>query len=105
MIELVATITGLTIAVAGTDPPGLAIRVEGTAPTPGWTDFALEHPIYIALPADGIYEARMTGVPPDGPQPVRAVAFCHDETWVPFPADLKGLRVCSASNPITAMLA
>jgi hypothetical protein len=104
MTTPVYTVTRLNITVVKTKPPGLAISVEGEVGTPGWTGFALDHRIYIAPPADGIYEADMVGVPPGGNVIQVVTPFCYDETWAPFPADLKGLKVYSATNAVTVAL-
>jgi hypothetical protein len=104
MSTSVHSITGLNLTIVKTDPLGLAITVEGEVGTPGWTGFALDHRIYIAPPADGIYEADMVGVPPAGNVIQVVTPFCYDETWKPFPADLKGLKVYSATNDITVAL-
>lgn len=105
MTALVFAVRRLGIAIVKTDPPGLAIAVEGEVGTPGWTGFALEHRIYIAPPPDGIYEADMVGAPPAGPAIGVVTPFRHDETWAPFPADFQGLKVHSASNSATTALA
>lgn len=104
MTTPVLSITSLDITVVKTNPLGLAIEVEGEVGTPGWSGFALEHRIYIAPPADGIYEADMVGVPPSGNVNQVVTPFCYDETWAPFPADLKGLKVYSATNDRTVAL-
>lgn len=104
MAALVASITRLNIALVRTDPPGLAILVEGEVAGRGWRGFALDHPIYIALPPDGVYEADMTAVPPAGRARRAAIAFSHHELWSPVPADLTGLRVRAATNEMVAML-
>ena len=102
MTALVSAVRRLGIAIVATDPPGLAITVEGEVGAPGWTGFALDHYIYIARPPDGIYEADMVGVPPAGDAIPAVTPFRHDETWAPFPADLQGLRVHAARNSATA---
>jgi hypothetical protein len=104
MTNPVLLVSKIEISIIKTNPPGLATRVEGEVGSPGWTGFALDHPIYIAPPPDGIYEAEMVGDPPDAVTAQVKTPFCFEENWVPFPADLKGLRVCCATNSVTAML-
>lgn len=104
MTKPVLLISNVEISIVKTNPPGFATRVEGQVGTPGWTGFALDHPIYIAPPPDGIYEADMVGEPAGGIVIQVETPFCFEENWVPFPADLKGLRVHGATNSITAML-
>ena len=104
MAAPVSSITRLNIALVRTDPPGLAIRVEGEVAARGWSGFALDHPIYIAPPPDGIYEAEMTGVPPPGAARPAAVRFSHHEIWAPVPDDFTGLRVRAATNEMVAIL-
>lgn len=104
MTALVSSIAGLAIAIIETEPAGLVIEIEGRVATPGWRRFALAHEIYIAPPADGIYEADMVGLPPAGDLVQLAMPFRHEEIWAPFPADLRGLKVRSATNVMVAML-
>jgi len=105
MTQRVYSVSGLNIQIVKTNPLGLAIQVEGEVSTPGWTGFALSHYVYVNPPADGIYEADMMGVPPSGNVIQVITPFCHDETWAPFPEEhLKGLKVYSATNSVTAML-
>jgi hypothetical protein len=102
--ELALAVSGLDLSIVKTDPLGLAIAVEGEVGTPEWSGFALAHRIYIAPPADGIYEADMVGVPPSGNVIQVVTSLGYDETWAPFPADLNGLKVYSATNAITVAL-
>jgi len=104
MTAPVHAITRLNIAVVKTNPLGLATTVEGEVGTPGWSGFALDHRIYIVPPPDGIYEADMVGVPPGGGVADVVTPFFYDETWAPFPADLKGLKVYSATNDLIVAL-
>lgn len=104
MTSPVLSITELNIAVVKTDPLGLAIEVEGQVGTPGWTGFALAHRVYIVPPPDGIYEADMVGEPPSGTVIQVVTPFSYDEIWAPVPADLKGLKVHSATNCLTAAI-
>lgn len=104
MTQRVYSVSCVEIAVVKTDPLGLSIHVEGDVSTPGWTGFALNHYVYVNPPADGIYEADMVAVPPPGGIQV-ITPFTYDETLAPFPeAHLKGLKVYSGTNSVTAML-
>ena len=103
--EKVYSVSKLDISIVKTNPPGLAINVEGEVRTSGWTGFALNHYVYVNPPADGIYEADMVAVPPGGIVLQVITPFAHDETWPAFPAEhLKGFRVYSATNSVTTML-
>lgn len=101
----VYSISALSIQVVKTDPPGLSVHVEGDVSTPGWSEFALQHYVYVQPPPDGIYEADVVGAPPEGPTPDVITPFFHSETWIRFPQEhLKGLRVHSGTNSVTTML-
>ena len=105
MTARVYEIIGLDISVVKTNPPGLAVHVEGEVPTTGWSGFALQYFVYVTPPADGIYEADMVGEPSNDSSLPVLTPFTYDTTRTPFPDDLKGLKVYSATNSITAMLA
>lgn len=101
----VYSVSCLNIHVVKTDPPGLVVHVEGEVSTPGWSDFALQHFVYVQPPPDGIYEADLVATPPGGMTPQVITPFAHDETWMGFPIEhLKGLTVHSGTNKVTAML-
>lgn len=104
MTARVYRITSVNITIVKTNPPGLDIHVEGEVPTTGWSGFALQYFVYVTPPADGIYEADMVGEPPSGIANPVITPFTHDETRTPFPDDLKGLKVYSATNSVTAQL-
>ena len=104
MTARVYSIDSVNLAIVKTNPPGLQVHVEGEVASSGWSGFALQYFVYVVPPADGIYEADMVGEPPDGPSLPALTPFSHDETRTPFPDDLKGLKVHSATNSMTAML-
>lgn len=104
MTARVHGIRSATIAIVKTNPPGLDIHVEGDVTSSGWSGFALQYFVYITPPADGIYEADMVGEPPAGISLPAITPFSHNEVRTPFPDDLKGLKVYSATNCLTAML-
>jgi hypothetical protein len=102
--SLVLRIGEVNLVINESEPPQLQIHVEGDVSTPGWSDFDLAHRIPIVPPADGIYEADVYGRRPGGAEPDVVTAFEFDDVWTPFPADLKGLRVYSATNSVTTAL-
>ncbi|MDQ4088066.1 MAG: hypothetical protein M3177_08695 [Pseudomonadota bacterium] len=104
MAARVYSIESLNISVVKTNPPGLQVHVEGQVTSSGWTSFALNHFVYITPPADGIYEADMVGEPPSDVSLPVLTPFEHAETRMPFPDDLKGLKVYSATNSVTATI-
>ena len=104
MTARVYSIDSVDLAIVKTNPPGLQVHVEGQVPASGWNGFALQYFVYFVPPPDGIYEADMVGEPPDGPSLPVLTPFIHDETRTPFPDDLKGLKVHSATTSATAMI-
>ena len=105
MTARVYSIESVDISVVKTNPPGLQVHVDGQVASTGWSGFALQYFVYINPPADGTYEADMVGEPPDDSSLPVLSLFSHDETRMPFPGDLKGLKVYSATNSVTALLA
>lgn len=104
MTARVYSIDRVDIAIVKTNPLGLQVHVEGQVASSGWSGFALQYFVYIVPPADGIYEADMVGEPPDDISRPVLTPFSHRETRMPFPDDLKGLKVYSATNSVTALL-
>ena len=103
--QKVRSVAKVEIRADKVDPPNLHIHVEGDVRTSGWSGFALSHKVYVDPPADGIFEADMVAVPPDGISSPVITPFAFDDVWAAYPAEhLKGLRVHSATNQLTAML-
>lgn len=80
-MEKVYEITHVRLTVLRTNPPSLSIAVEGNLSTPGYTDFALSHWVYIDPPADGIYDANMVAAPPTGIVQQVITPFSYQEIW------------------------
>lgn len=103
MKSRVYSVTSLTLLIEESMPPGLRIHVEGETVNPHWSNIELSYFVYINPPADGIYEADVIGTPSDiGPDVLSP--FRIDASRRLFPDDLKGLKVYSATNSVTAML-
>jgi len=100
----VYSIDRLDISVVKTNALGLQVHVGGEVTSTGWSNFALQYFVYVTPPSDGIYEADVVGDPPSGISLPVLTPFTHEETRSPFPDDLKGLKVHSATNCVTAML-
>lgn len=97
-------IDSVDISIVKTNPLGLQVDVDGKVTSTGWSGLALQFFVYITPPADGIYEADMVGEPPDRISLPVLTSFSHRQVRAPFPDDLKGLKVYSATNSVTAML-
>jgi hypothetical protein len=104
MTARVYSIDGLNVSIVKTYPPGLQVHVEGQVSSSEWAKLSLHYFIYITPPADGIYEADMVGEPPADLSVPTLSPFSHDEMRTPLPEDLKGLKVYSATNSVTAKL-
>lgn len=88
-----------------TNPPSLSITVEGKTSTPGYTDFHLEHWVYVTPPEDGVYDADMVATPPGGNVIQVITTFEHQEEWENYPHEhLQGMRIHSATNEMVVML-
>lgn len=104
MFNKVYEVADVSLAIFKTNPLTLRITATGLVPTSGYTDPELAGWIYIQPPPDGIYSFDFIARAPSGTalqvlSPVTAV-----QHWQPFPGDLKGVRVLSASNEIVVML-
>jgi hypothetical protein len=93
------------LTVLRTHPPSLSITVEGNTSILGYSNFHLEHWIYITPPADGIYDADIVATPPTGSVLQVISPFQHQDVWENYPAEnLKGMRIHSATNNVVTML-
>ena len=59
------SVTTMQISILTSDPPQIAVTVQGYAGTPGWTDLRLV-PDEGELSPDGILDLTLTGTPPSG---------------------------------------
>jgi hypothetical protein len=104
-MQKVYEIDNARLTVLRTHPPSLSITVEGKTSTPGFTEFHLEHYVYINPPADGIYDADMVATPPAGIALQVITPFEHTEVWEGYPVEhLKGMRIHSGTNNLEAMV-
>ncbi len=104
-MQKVYQIDGVSLTVLRTHPASLSISVEGQTSTPGFTNFHLEHYVYINPPEDGIYNADMVATPPRGVVIQVISPFEHQEVWENYPAEhLKGVRIHGATNDVVIML-
>jgi hypothetical protein len=104
MSEKIWDVTKVTIEVMESDPPQLSITAEGRVTSAGWTDPGLDPIIYVAPPADGIYDFIFNAVPPGNASaqiitPIKATHVVES-----MPVNLKGVRIHAAQNQITERL-
>jgi hypothetical protein len=81
-------------AINKSNPPQLVVTAYGNVPTGGWTGPTLEPRVYVAPPADGIWDYDFKATPPAGPatQVITPIEATH--TWPDYsPATLKGVRI------------
>jgi hypothetical protein len=104
-MQKVYEVDSARLTVLRTHPPSLSITVEGKTSTPGYTDFHLEHWVYITPPEDGIYDADMVATPPSGIVIQVITPFEHHEVWENYPSEhLKGMRIHAETNTIVTLL-
>ncbi|HVI31492.1 hypothetical protein [Phenylobacterium sp.] len=83
----------------------LILKVEGKAPTAGWSDAAFLPRIYAAAPKDGIYEVDVIATKPEGAAAQAVTPIEAERAWTGFPRDrLKGVKFMSKTNEVVAML-
>ena len=97
-------VAAVQLAVMESNPPGLSVRVRGTAPTPGYANLTLRPFNYIQAPPDGIYDFTAVGQAPGGmvAQVLSPVEFTY--TWRAYPSGLKGVRIHAGAGQVTTML-
>jgi hypothetical protein len=102
MTKKVHKVTDVTTEILKKYPPVLAITCKGEVPSSGWTNGRLIPFVYIAPPADGIYEFDFVADEPTGTN-AQVISEILAETyyWDDFPQDLKGVKINSSTNSIT----
>jgi hypothetical protein len=105
MTKKVLEVTEVTLSILKKQPPILVIACKGNVPTDGWSNGQLIPYIYIAPPADGIYEFDFVADEPTGfvPQVITEIAAAPFE-WEGFPETLKGVKVYASTNYKTAII-
>ncbi|HEY0429617.1 MAG TPA: DUF5818 domain-containing protein [Pyrinomonadaceae bacterium] len=104
MFEKVLSVDDIHVSVLLSLPAKLVITAFGTVGTPGWSNAHLVEHIYVAPPADGIYEFDFEAEPPTGNviqvvMPIKSHPFMTTET-----PDMKGIRVIAKTNSMEFLL-
>jgi hypothetical protein len=102
--SVILRIDRLTVALLKSNPPQLSITVQGTVPTPGWSQPELVPYVYVMPPIDGILDFDFIAKPPTNvvSQVLTPIAFTHIEknppSWV------RGVRVHASLNSKEALI-
>ncbi len=80
------------------------ITAVGKVPTTGWTHPHLQSYVYIQPPPDGIWDFVFLAKPPSGPAGQIVLPIATSYVWKPGGFHLRGVRVHSASNSMTARI-
>jgi hypothetical protein len=97
-------VESVTLSILKTNPATLEIQVSGHTTTTGWTDIKLNPRVYVAPPANGIWEFDLQGVPPGGIAGQIMLPVSTEYKWKNFPPAVKGIKVYSASNYKSVLL-
>lgn len=90
----VATIDSVHCAINLSNPSQLVVTAFGTVPTGGWSGENLAPRVYVAAPADGIWDYDLTATPPSGMATQVLTPISAQHTWPAYPAaTLLGIRV------------
>ncbi len=90
----VKTILNVEYAIEESNPPTLVVTAVGQVPTLGWKDAELIRRVYVAPPADGIWDYDLYAVPPAGLALQALSVVRADDRWVGFDrGSVKGVRV------------
>ncbi len=99
----VSKIDSVTLTLIKTNPPSLLITANGHNNDGGYKNIRLEPVVYVAPPADGIWEFEMIA---DAPAAVFHIVtpVAAQYEWEKFPAGVKGVKVSGAGNSKVALL-
>ncbi len=90
----VKTILDVQYTIEKSNPPNLVVTTIGQVPTLGWKDPQLIRRVYVAPPADGIWDYDLYAVPPADLALQALSPIAADDRWVGFdPILVKGVRI------------
>ena len=98
------SVSSIHLTVFTSDPPQLAISVQGQAATPGYTDIDLQ-PLESELSADGILDLALVGKPPRGIVPQVVTPVTASLLWTQDVERIIGVRVVARSGDLIRFLA
>ncbi|WP_298140566.1 hypothetical protein [Flavobacterium sp.] len=104
MTKKVFELTEVTLRILEKKPPILAINCIGNVTTSGWSNGQLIPFVYVAPPADGVYEFDFVAEEPTGISTEVISKIKSELMWDNFPLDLKGVKVYSSCNFIIEKL-
>ena len=84
-------------------PGSVLICARGRVGTGGWTAATLTPRVYIAPPANGIWEVDFTARPPRGIVPQVVMPIRAKRYWA-APGGLRGVKIVSRTNSIVVRL-
>lgn len=80
-------------------PGSVLICARGRVGTRGWTNAMLTPRVYVAPPANGIWEVDFTARPPSGIVPQVVTPIAAELSWA-APRNIRGVRILSRTNSI-----
>ncbi len=86
------------LTILKTNPLTLRIVATGLVNTSGWHSPQLIPYVYVAPPADGIYDFDFCAEPPSGIALNVLLPITAAFQWSPFPLELKGVRIHASSG-------
>lgn len=93
------SVTAMQVDILASDPPRIAIAVQGHAATPGWTNPRLV-PEAEELSPDGILDLTFAGTPPTGIVPQVLTPVSASILWTREAERVVGIRVVSRTDTL-----
>lgn len=94
-------VVSVSLALTKSQPPGLIIHAVGSVSSSGWGNARLVPYVYIAPPADGIWDFDFIATAPNGIALTVISPISATETIYPKPSWCTGVRVHAGSNAMT----
>lgn len=92
--KTIPSVVNMKCAIVQSAPPQLRVIAEGEVPTGGWTSPALNRRVYVAPPADSIWEYDFVAIPPSGMATQVMTRISAEDTWPDYPAQqIVGVRI------------
>lgn len=104
MKKLILDIQEIHLSILKSNPPKLAITVNGIVPTGGWQNPELVEYVYVQPPPDGIYDFDFIAEAPQGivTQALSPILVFH--VWDGEVENIKGVRIHSSKGKKEKML-
>lgn len=103
MSQSVSSVKTVCFSINKSNPPQLAVNASGSVNSSGWKGGALVPRVYVMQPQDGVQDFDFVAEAPNGIV-LWVISAISGDGCIELEPWIKGVRVHSATNSITALL-